>query len=153
MRQLSREDALNFYNTWYAANNAVLVFAGDVTVEEIKPLVEKHYGSIPAKKLPERNSPQEPIHRGVSKDVIKKSDRVLHPLYLRLYGAPNLRENPKAAYALEVLQQLLSEGANSLLYDSLVTKQQVAVSTSIDYTDPAGRGPSTFYFAGQPSPD
>lgn len=44
----------NFYDTWYAPNNAILVIAGDVnpstTIAEVKNL----FGAIPAKKLPPR---------------------------------------------------------------------------------------------------
>lgn len=152
MQKLTHEDAMKFYNSWYAPNNAILVFAGDITVEEVKPLVEKYYGVIPAKVLPERNKLEEPVHRGIVKQVIKRSDRVLHPLYMRIYGAPNFRDNPKAVYALEVLRQILSNGANSLLYNELVTKKKVAVSASMNYMDPMARGPSTFYFIGQPAP-
>jgi len=48
----------NFYNTWYAPNNAILVIAGDVnpstTIAEVKNL----FGSIPRKTLPPRSQVQ-----------------------------------------------------------------------------------------------
>ena len=48
MAKLSREDALRFYKRYYAPNNAILVVAGDVTVEEVKRLAEETYGKLPA---------------------------------------------------------------------------------------------------------
>ena len=48
MAKLSREDALRFYKRYYAPNNAILVVAGDVTVDEVKRLAEATYGKIPA---------------------------------------------------------------------------------------------------------
>src|SRR5262245_10487543 len=44
MAKLSLEDAANFYKRFYAPNNAVLVVAGDVTAEEVRPLAEATYG-------------------------------------------------------------------------------------------------------------
>src|SRR6201998_349197 len=48
IEKLSREDALAFYRRFYAPNNAILVVAGDVTVEDVRPMVEKNLGPIPA---------------------------------------------------------------------------------------------------------
>jgi len=44
MAGLSREDALAFYQRWYAPNNATLIVAGDVTLDDVRPLAEKYYG-------------------------------------------------------------------------------------------------------------
>jgi zinc protease len=60
--QLSTEDALAFYRRWYAPNNAVLVLAGDVTAEQVRPLAEKYYGAIPAQAVPKRERAAEPEH-------------------------------------------------------------------------------------------
>ena len=48
MAKLSREDALAFYKRFYAPNNAIVVVAGDVTVEEVKALAEAAYGALEA---------------------------------------------------------------------------------------------------------
>ena len=48
----TREDALAFYDTWYAPNNAVLIVAGDIDAAELRPLAEKYYGAIPARPVP-----------------------------------------------------------------------------------------------------
>src|SRR3982751_811802 len=48
IEKLSREDALAFYRRFYAPNNAILVIAGDVDASEVRPMVEKAYGGIPA---------------------------------------------------------------------------------------------------------
>src|SRR6056297_2059317 len=61
MEALDLDDALDFYSTHYAPNNAILVVAGDVTPEGVRALAEKHYAPIPANKdLPPRDRPQEP---------------------------------------------------------------------------------------------
>ena len=44
----------DFYNAWYAPNNAILVIVGDVNPKQTLAQVEKLFGGIPAKKLPAR---------------------------------------------------------------------------------------------------
>src|SRR5690606_6415559 len=36
MRELTRDDAFDYYNEWYAPNNAVLIVSGDVTAAALK---------------------------------------------------------------------------------------------------------------------
>src|SRR6201987_283083 len=44
IEKLDREDALAFYKRFYAPNTAILIIAGDVEANEVRPLVEKFYG-------------------------------------------------------------------------------------------------------------
>src|SRR5882672_4375842 len=48
------QDVRSFFNTFYAPNNAVLTVVGDVDVNEVKKMVEKHFTSIPMQPLPAR---------------------------------------------------------------------------------------------------
>ncbi len=41
IQSLDRETALDFYRTWYAPNNAILVVAGDIDAAELRPLAER----------------------------------------------------------------------------------------------------------------
>ncbi|MEN6535552.1 MAG: pitrilysin family protein, partial [Bryobacteraceae bacterium] len=44
----------DFYNTWYAPNNAILVIVGDLDPHKALEAVKKYFGSIPQKKIPKR---------------------------------------------------------------------------------------------------
>src|SRR5580700_6296389 len=44
----------NFYKTWYAPNNAILIIAGDVEPNAVLAKVREYYGKIPRKSLPPR---------------------------------------------------------------------------------------------------
>src|SRR5271169_5291010 len=46
IEKLDREDALAFYQRFYAPNNAILVIAGDVDAEEVRPMVERTFGPV-----------------------------------------------------------------------------------------------------------
>src|SRR5213082_2633133 len=63
IEKLDREDALAFYKRFYAPNNAILIIAGDVEANEVRPLVEKAYGEVaPQPAIPvKRIRPQEPV--------------------------------------------------------------------------------------------
>src|SRR4051794_20294078 len=62
IEKLDREDALAFYKRFYAPNNAILVIAGDVEPNDVRPLAERTFGEIAAQPaIPARRvRPQEP---------------------------------------------------------------------------------------------
>jgi zinc protease len=135
IEKLDREDALAFYKRFYAPNNAILVIAGDVDVKDIRPLVEKNFGPIPAQHaIPEKRiRPQEPTP--VAPRTVTLADpRVEQPGLRRYYLVPSAAtaaagESP----ALDVLAQLMGGGANSYLYRTLVLDKGLAISAGAGY--------------------
>jgi len=145
VEHLTRKDILNFYHNWYAPNNAVLVISGDVTVDQVRPLVEKYYGPIPARKLPQRVKWYEPKLKA-DRSVTMKDPRVKQPTWSRRFIAPSsVYGDTQYADALQVLSEILSGGATSRLYRTLVVEKKEAVETGAWY-DGDGRGPGTFGF-------
>jgi zinc protease len=53
-REITREDLVAFHGDWLRADNATLFVVGDVTMEDILPLLERNFGSwkAPRKALP-----------------------------------------------------------------------------------------------------
>ena len=77
MRELALDDARAFYERHYVPSNAVLVVAGDVTLAEVLPLAEAHYGAIPAGARPPRDRAQEPPQRANRR--VEFRDPARHP--------------------------------------------------------------------------
>ncbi len=132
MEQLSLEDALAYYQTYYAPNNAVLIVAGDVYPDEVKALAETYYGAIPANPdLPERARPQDPPQTSARR--MKFHDpRVAQEYVTRSYLAPERDSGAQQeAAALTLLAQVLGQGPNSVLARELQfgSKQAVYVSS------------------------
>ena len=151
MRQLSTEDALAFYRRWYAPNNAVVVISGDVSLEEVRPLAEKHYGALERRAVPERLRPQEPAQLAPRR-VVLKSPRVRQPSFSISYLAPSYNRGEEGeAYALEVLSEILGGGTVSRLYLSLVVEQGLAASAGSSFGGD-DLDLSTFTFYGSPRP-
>ena len=134
MSNLGMEDALDFYKTYYAPNNAVLIVAGDVEPNEVRALAETHYGKIPANPdLPERSRPQEP-RQMAERRMIFEDPRVAQPYVTRSYLAPerDSGEQEKAA-ALTLLAEILGGGTTSLMAEKLQFETQRAVNTAAYY--------------------
>lgn len=148
---LTLQDALDFYDLYYAPNNAVLVVAGDVEANEVFALASRYYGEIAPSNLPERPDWAEPPSLG--KKTISYSDpRVRQSSWsLRKLAPSYLTGASEHVYALQVLMDLLGGGSTSRLYRSLVIDQGIAVSAGGWY-DPSKRGPGQIGFWAQPSP-
>ena len=152
MAKLDLPHEKRFYDTWYAPNNAVLIVAGDVTVDQVKALAEKYYGPIPSKPVPARLRLQEP-GRSADTMVTLHHARVRTPRWSREYLAPSYHAGAKdQAYALEVLAEVLGGGANSRLHHALVLDQQIATQAGAWYS-PEKLDLSSFGFAATPRPD
>jgi zinc protease len=133
MASYTREDALAFYDAWYAPNNAILVVAGAITAEELKPLAERTYGRIPAREVPERVRLAEPPQI-LERRIVLEHERVEQPSVTRSYLAPSFATAAgEEAYALEVLAELFGSGGTSRLYRSLVIDQGIATGAGAYY--------------------
>lgn len=149
LESLTLEDTRRFYEQWYAPNNATLVVVGDVVPEEVFALAEKHFGPIPAKKLPPRKPQQEPPQLGMKRMIVKAPAEL--PYVLMAYRVPRLEKPAEdwEPYALDMLESVLSGNAAARLPQTLVKTDRVATSASAGY-DGVGRGPAFFYLSGSP---
>ncbi len=115
-----------FYETWYVPNNAVLVLAGDFKVSEAKRLVEKYYGSLSAKPLPDRKITPEPVQTAQRNATLRQD--VQSSTFIVAY--PTVANGHEDMYALDLASQILGSGASSRLYKRLVYSNQIATSAS-----------------------
>lgn len=153
MEGLSREMALDFYRTYYAPNNAILVVAGDVTPEEVRALALAHYGPLaPSPDLPPRIRPQEPPQTAARR-LAFADPRVAQPYVIRSYLAPERNPgNQQEAAALTVLAEVLGGNpATSVLGRKLQFDSQIALSTGAFY-DGTSVDPQTFGLYVVPAP-
>ncbi|TCU73676.1 zinc protease [Bradyrhizobium sp. R2.2-H] len=153
IEKLDREDALAFYRRFYAPNNAILVIAGDVDAAEIRPLVERNFGSIPAQPaIPARRvRPQEP-EPAAPRTVTLADPRVEQPSMRRYYLVPSATTAAAGeSAALDVLAQLMGSGSNSYLYRALVVDKPLAVSANASYSS-ISLDPTQFAISAAPRP-
>ena len=143
VRALTMKDITTFYHQWYEPNNAILVVAGDITADEVRPLAEKYYGAIPRGPALDRTRPTEPPQHAARR-VIMHDGRVRQPSWSRNYISPSyFYGERKHIHALEVLSDILGGGATSRLYRQLVVENKLAVAAGAYYS-PRDFGPARF---------
>jgi zinc protease len=151
VEKLNRDEAVDFYHHHYAPNNAILILAGDVTVDEVKPLAEKYYGPLKPGDIPPRVRPTEPPHLA-AKRVIMSDPKVMQPMWEREYIAPSQHwGDTKDAIPLDVLAQVLGGDPTSRLYKKLLVELGVASEIQASYNDTT-YDMSTFDIYGSPVP-
>ena len=115
------EDVKRFFFKHYTPSNAILVVAGNVSVEQVSELAEKWFGDIPSGEKYKRNLPVEPeqqeerrmtVHRKVPADAIYKTWHMCSRL-------------DDDYYTTDLLTDILGGGASSRLYQALVKEQQL----------------------------
>jgi zinc protease len=126
------DDVQAFFNTYYAPNNAALVIVGDFDAAQAKQWVEKYFGGIPASKLPPRADLTEP-QQAKEKRETKPDPLIERPALAVAYHMPD-RGTPEY-YAMGLLDQILVQGSDSLLYQELVQKRgfTATVNGGINY--------------------
>jgi zinc protease len=115
------EDVKNFFKKYYCPNNAIMVVAGNVQVEEVKKLSEKWFGTIPKGPENKRNLPKEPVQtegrtltveRNVPVDAIYKAYHMCS-------------RKDKAYYAVDLISDVLSQGNSSRLHKTLIKDKKL----------------------------
>jgi zinc protease len=152
IEKLNRDDALAFYRRYYTPNNAVVVIAGDVEIEQAKALAEATYGKVAARaEIAPRQRPQEPEQQAV-RQITLADPRVEQASVQRYYLVPSAATAKAGeSQALEVLAHVLGNGANSRLYRELVINQKIAVNAGAWYSSSA-LDMSRFGVYGSPRP-
>ena len=114
-------DVKNFFFKHYRPSNAIMVVAGNVTVERVRELSEKWFGNIPAGEKYNRNLPQEgPQTEARLLEV--KANVPLDALYKTWHIYPRL---DRRYYITDLLTDILSGGGSSRLYQALVKEKQM----------------------------
>lgn len=119
-------DLKNFFLRWYGPNNATLTVGGDVNTKDVIKYAEKYFGSIPRgpEVVPTKLAPvQLEKNRYAS-----YTDNYARTAQLRIIY-PTVGDYHKDIPALACLAQVIGQGRNSVLYQSMV-KNQKAVNAS-----------------------
>jgi zinc protease len=120
------EDVREFFFNYYNPANAIMVVAGHVTLDQVKQLAEKWFGSIPGKKKPKRQLPMEPKQN--EKRILEVNADVPASALYKSYHMVGRFD--KDYYAGDLLSDILSRGHSSILYQKLVKEKEIFTSIS-----------------------
>ena len=151
---LTPEDARAFYRRWYVPANAAVIVAGDVDPAEVRRLVEKHYGSIPARPVPARKPREEPPQAGMRRMEFKApADQAFVALAFKVPQLRSLERTPENddALALTVLAAVL-DGYDGARLDRALTQGPDRLADGVSAGNGLwGRGPQLFTLTGIPA--
>lgn len=122
-------DASAFFDRYYAPGNAVLCLCGDLSVELTGELVERYFGTIPARPTPPRPNAAEP-------DLVTERRRstvdplATAPAVAMGWRVPDPVADLDSYLPYVVLAEVLSEGDASRLEQRLVRRDRAALRQS-----------------------
>jgi predicted Zn-dependent peptidase len=119
-----KSDLQQYFDTYYAPNNAVVTIAGDVTLDRVKKLAKKYFEPIPPRTPPRPVHTREPEQLGEKRLHVHKD--VSAPHVMIVYHIPE--STSQDYYPLDLLDSILGEGKSSRLYKALIDEKQLAVS-------------------------
>jgi zinc protease len=134
-----------FYHNYYAPQNAVIAIAGNVHFEDMVPLVDKWFGTIPKRGNIERNIPQEPLQTAPKKVEVTRQV----PYDMLLKGWKMCGRLAPEFYAFDLLSDMLGSGKSSFLHQEFVEKQHLF--TDIEAFITATYDPGIFMISARPA--
>ena len=152
LENMTASDAREWYNNWYAPNNATIVVVGDVKTQEVLKLAKQYFGKVKPRKLPARKPQVEPPQIGERRVVVKAPGKL--PYLVMGFHTPTLQDKVAPeweVYALDVLSSVLSGNDSARLNQKLVRETSLAVDVGAGY-DSISRGrESLFELVGTPA--
>jgi len=121
LQRLTRQDAMDYFTTYYSPSNCVIALVGDVKTAEVRRLAEKYFGNWERQRLPRLPVTGEPEQQGERRAVVEFD------------AEPELRmawrtvpEGHPDQYALDVLSMILGGLYSSRFDESIVQKDRIA---------------------------
>ncbi len=137
------EAVQQFFDMYYAPNNAVLSIAGDFDPAEAMRLVNEYFGDIPRHETPAYGPPELEPQTAERRDIMVDPNAQLPAFHIAYHIPPSRTEDH---YALELLAMILGDGNSSRLYQKLVKEREIVADISVNTDD--RRGPDLLSFWG-----
>lgn len=133
LENLQLADLQDWYERWYAPNNAIVVVVGDVQPATVLELAQQYFGPLKPEKLVPPKPRIEPEQEGPRQVTVKVQAEV--PYLVMGYKVPvlNTASEDWEPYALAVLAAVLDGGDSARLTRELVRGSQVANSAGASY--------------------
>ncbi len=127
--QISQEEIMNYYRTFYSPKNVTTIIVGDFDSEKVlnKIINEFHWGERP--EPPETNfQPDKPT----SETIYVENSANINSSFMMLGFLGPIAKDIKNVIALEMLAIILGEGTSSRLYQNLIENQEEQIFNIIE---------------------
>jgi predicted Zn-dependent peptidase len=115
------EDVKKFFAKFYCPNNAIMVVAGNVELDEVKRLAEKYFASIPKGPDNKRNLPIEPFQTEARSLTVER-DVPVDAIYKAYHMCSRY---DKEYYTIDLISDVLSQGNSSRLHNTLIKNKKL----------------------------
>ena len=123
LQNATLQDVRDFYKKWYGVNNATLVLAGDFENKQTKEWIEKYFGELQPQ--PEVAAlPPMPATLEQNLSLYHEDNFAKLPELTLTF--PVIEQYQPDAYALELLAEVLNDGKESVLYQTIVEQDKLA---------------------------
>jgi len=147
LQSFSREDAIEFFRTYYSPSNMIIAIVGGVKAAEVVPLIDRYFGRLP--RGPEAPTLRTAEPEPVAEKIVRMPDPS-QPVYLEGYMRPSVLDPDDTVY--DAIADVLSTGRTSRLYRSLVRDKKVASSTGAFSGFPGIKYPNLMLLYAFPTP-
>lgn len=117
LNSMTIDDTIDFFNNYYCANNATITIISDLEFEEVREMVEEYFIDWRSEKLPETEGvitiPKSGVFIDNKEDINSAKVQIIFPID---------ELNQWEIKALRIFNQYFGEGVNSILFDTLRTK-------------------------------
>ena len=140
-----RTDMEEHFKRFYAPNNCQLTIVGDVNAKEIFKLAEKYFGDWKPSEVANEVTVVEPEQNGERRIQVEfdAEPRLAIGYHVPVVPHPD-------AYALTMIDYILSAGRTSRMYKSIFVEQGLTASSPSTGQEPADRYPNLFYVEATP---
>lgn len=136
VRAINRDDLQGFIKGRFARDNLVIGVSGDISAEQLKPLLDKAFADLPEKAAPLSVTPATPAASGA---VLVEQREI--PQSVVVFGKNGIARNDPEWYAAYILNYILGGGGfNSRLMEEVREKRGLAYSVST-YLQPLDYSP------------
>jgi predicted Zn-dependent peptidase len=125
---ITLDDCINFYKTYYSPNNAVIILVGDFDKKSAINLIKKYFGKIKNERVAPEVNIKEPVQKGLRRAEIS----FIAEAPILLAGFKTSAAASEENYALQVISSILSSGESSRIYQNLIYKKQLAAEAGGD---------------------
>ena len=140
---LTRDDLMQYYQEHYTPSNMILIIGGNIDIDNTKALINETFGSRPYKaaKFINPTEEKEPFNAQFVEEPLN-----INSTYVSLRFS-TVDMHSKDMYPLDLIDYILGNGNQSILYKKLVEDEKLAYSLSTSsYTPSYVRGYFEIYF-------
>ncbi|TRO64430.1 M16 family metallopeptidase [Christiangramia sabulilitoris] len=114
----------SFFQKYYGPNNATLVVAGDINIQDTKKMIAKYFSEVPKGPEVERvEIEEEPITETI--EATEYDSNIQIPAKLFVYRTPSMVD--RDAYVLDMISSILTDGKSSRMYKKMVDVEKTAL--------------------------